>query len=59
MQRKNALYTRRSMGLGLCAVVGEGSRFHYMHLQKEHQNFAAGVWHKILMLLDHSRLKSS
>jgi hypothetical protein len=28
-------------------------------LQKEHQNFAAGVWHKILMLLDHSRLKSS
>ncbi len=30
-----------------------------MHLQKEHQKFAAGVWHKILMLLYHSRLKSS
>jgi len=43
----------------LHAVVGEGSRFHYMHLQKEHQKFAAGVWHKILMLLYHSRLKSS
>jgi hypothetical protein len=30
-----------------------------MHLQKEQQKFAAGVWHKILMLLYHSRLKSS